>query len=303
MLKSLILLTLVAYSLHIEHCLIEEKVCEQCKTGYNFKEYIPNYLYYVPHKYCDNNPIAFCLHMSGQKCISCQSGYELNNDQTQCIEKLPTIELCVSESTSGSDIICEMCKGGYVPSADKRSCVENTNCISAYPNNPSICFKCLNYYYPNSKGKCELSYCLNKNGNGKCETCYPQFYLNEKDECVKIPFEYCKEGDDEECLECLDGFTLTSEGEKKICKRDVEDHCKTKTGDTCSVCEYGYSLNANNQCVDNCDRYATSNICKICENNYIKTNNGASCEMIKSESNSKYISFSSIIYLVLLFIL
>ena len=303
MLKSLILLTLVAYSLHIEHCLIEEKVCEQCKTGFNFKEFSFYFSYYVSYNYCDNTPIPFCQTMSGQKCSRCQTGYELNDDQTQCNKKSITIENCVSESTSGSDIVCSICKNGYFTSTDEKSCVENTNCFLANEQNPSFCLKCLDYYYPNSKGKCELSYCLNKNGNGKCKTCYPQFYLNEKDECVKIPFEYCKDGDDEECFQCLDGFTLTSEGEKKICKKDVEDHCQTKTGDTCTACENGYSLNANNQCVDNCDRYTTSNKCKICENNYIATNDGANCEMIKSESNSKYISFSSIIYLVLLFIL
>ena len=64
MLKSLILLALVTYNLQIDHCLVEEKVCETCKTGYNFYEDQTYISYFQSHKYCkENTPIAFCSQM------------------------------------------------------------------------------------------------------------------------------------------------------------------------------------------------------------------------------------------------
>ena len=60
MFKTLILFALVAYSLQIDHCLIEEKMCEACKTGYNLIDDSNYILYYTYNQYCKNTPIAFC---------------------------------------------------------------------------------------------------------------------------------------------------------------------------------------------------------------------------------------------------
>ena len=234
--------------------------------------------------------------LSNGKCSICQIGYELNNDKTQCIKKEITIEHCASESSSKGKIICDICHIGYFPSLDQKSCVENPNCFLRSENNPSICVLCSDYYYLNSNGKCEFSYCSTKNKNGECTKCYSQFYLNEKKECVKIPFEYCRDGDEDECFDCIDGFVL----DDKTCKKK-ETHC---SNDACSASENGYSLNGD-QCVDNCESYSTTvTKCEVCENNYIKANNGAECQEVKSKSNySKYISFSSFVYLIALFAL
>ena len=55
--KSLIILALISYTLQIDHCIKEVKVCDSCKSGFNFK--------YYSAIYCEKIAIPFCDTMSG----------------------------------------------------------------------------------------------------------------------------------------------------------------------------------------------------------------------------------------------
>lgn len=301
MIKNLIILALASYSLQIDHCLSETKVCDSCKTNFNFL---------IDDSLCHDIAVAYCDTMSSdsKKCETCQTGYEINDEKTQCNKKQTetTIPNCATETKPGEDTFCSLCNKDYFPSLDQKSCVKNANCKEEDTSDPAKCLKCNDYYYPNSKGQCEKSFCDKKDNDGNCESCYDQFYLDDNDNCVKIPIAYCKSGDDEECEACMPGYTLSAD--KKSCKKDTQSEislCATteqENSENCESCFTGYTLNAQKKCIDNCAHY-TSTSCNLCEDNYISYD-GVKCEYIGSKSNSNLISFSlSLLSLILFFIM
>ena len=103
--KSLIIFALISYTLQIDHCIKEVRVCDSCKSGFNFK--------YYSAIYCEKIAIPFFDTMSGDKCQKCQDGYELNSDNTEC-NKIYTIENCEVEYITGGN---HACKAPALPSS------------------------------------------------------------------------------------------------------------------------------------------------------------------------------------------
>ena len=305
MLKGLLILAVISYSLQAEHCLSELKVCNACKSGFNFQYYSNTEVR------CTDIAIAFCETMSSNKCQYCQAGYDLNEDQTQCnkIEVQYTIPNCLSEQTMNGNTICISCNKEYFPSEDRTSCVKFPHCKILDSTDSTKCSECYDYYYPNSNGQCEKSFCEYKDNDGSCAYCYGQFYLDDNDNCVKIPIAYCKYGDEEECSICMTGYTLSND--EKSCKPDTQtesDYCyehEDIEAGTCTSCFEGYSLNAQKKCIENCASYTTIG-CSLCEDNYISYD-GINCEYIGSKSNSNnetgFLKFNlGLISLILFFI-
>ena len=294
--KSLIILALISYTLQIDHCIKEVKVCDSCKSGFNFK--------YYSAIYCEKIAIPFCDTMSGDKCQKCQDGYELNSDNTEC-NKIHTIENCDVEYITDGNHVCKDCSKNYFPYQSGKSCIKNEGCYLPNTDVPSICSICNTYFYLNSKFQCDKSLCSKKGSDGKCTACYSQFYLDDKSNCVKIPIPYCSRGNKDICDSCLKGYDLSDDGSSCTPQEEAkDDHCNIYakgSTEVCSFCKTGYIPNEQGICEDNCANYKAVG-CDLCEDGYI-TYDKINCEAVK-EDNSKIIGYNlGLIWLTLLFII
>ena len=296
--KYLIILSLISYSLQINHCINEEKTCDTCKSGYNLVGSI-----------CQNTPIAYCQTLLGSICSECQIGYELNNDQTLCNKITVTIPNCVLQYKSdNNDNLCYSCEKEYFPSEDKKSCVKIEHCKQASSYDPTYCYKCNNYYYPNDEGQCEPDYCEVKDIGDNCIKCYsPLVFDDELKNCIKSPVAYCSFYYEGICERCINGYTVSSDGQS--CKKDSqkeEDNCSIYEDEdegTCATCNPGYTLDSNQKCQDNCAHY-TATGCLLCEADYISFD-GVNCEYFGSEKNNGrfFEYYLGLLSLILFFIL
>ena len=260
MLKNLIFLSLLVFSLQIQNCRVSIKVCKGCKTGYtlansNEPEDIDciknellgnandNCLYYRDSEhYCSECKAGFimdysnnecksgpehCSYMNGNECGGCISYYNLTNGQC--------IEIKCMNFYNGK---CN-CEDGYYP-IDNKECkrIPIAHCIEG---NSTHCEDCEHGYYLNGNNECKkitFEHCRDGNST-HCEDCEYGYYLKGTKECKKIPIDHCYEGNEEECDDCEDGY-YEKDGR---CNKKI-DHCSKMDGDTkCSECKQSYDLN------------------------------------------------------------
>ena len=101
--KTFILISLIQFTLQIDHCLIEKSVCKKCKSGY----YLYNGICSVVEHWKINS-------LDGNTCNTCQNWYRPNDPNytpfSSCI-KIGS-DHCYAYS-EGETPICEECQPGY----------------------------------------------------------------------------------------------------------------------------------------------------------------------------------------------
>ena len=293
--KKIIILALISYTLQIDHCIKEIKICDSCKSGFNFQ--------YNSGIYCTKIAISFCEKMNGDKCQTCQTGYELNSDQTEC-NKIHTIENCDIEYIDEEEKhVCQSCIKDYFTYQNGKGCYKNENCKYNNMFIPFICITCHNYFYLNSNYLCDKSYCSRRGIDKKCRSCYEQFYLNENSICKKIPIPYCAKGSENVCIECLKDYALSDDGASCTPKEiPIDDHCYEyydERAGLCSTCKTGYTANSQGLCEDNCANYKVTG-CDLCEDGYI-TYDKIKCELIKEDNKLEIIGNNLCLMILSLF--
>jgi hypothetical protein len=258
MIKILILLTFITLSFQIDNCDWTEKICKGCISGYTLVN-------------SRNNGGIRCL-----KTSEYNAQYYPGNEDEKC--------LYYSDS---SHTYCRECKSGYILdySSNLYECKEAPeHCVDLKNDR---CSKCEPYFKLTKENTCQKSSCLEYE-NGVC-ICDDGYYLNEKNECSKIPIAGCAVGDATHCKECLDDYE--KEGEQ--CKfveedgdNDREDitipHCVSMEKGICNHCETNYDTNDDKtECIYLCQGEEV--YCDECKDNYYSYDNGKTCEIIDPE--------------------
>ena len=269
-----------------ENCYSSDKelgFCTWCKFNYFLKS---------SEKKCildENSENKFCKIFTN-KCISCEPGYYLGEDNKCSITKN------CAETIEG---ICIQCSEGYYLGDDKK-CTNYKHCI--YSNFHYDCIECKDDYYWNQFNKtcekwekekyfgcklldingitcniCKDNYYLNETDNkcydnnekneyykcslvtnNKCMRCLPNYYLGKDYKCSKI-FNCEKSLDENNCEKCEDNYCLninkqTCEYNKEIYEEENKKFyscAKTnKKGNACEECEEGLILNEEGLCIN-----------------------------------------------------
>lgn len=296
MLKYLILVCFICYSLQIEHCEKIQKICKTCIDGYTL----------VPR----NDDITVCIKTTDYEAIRNVKEHCIKGDPEariceECIrdyfldEKNNCIESphCLSFNYGH----CVSCKKPYTNGRSNYTCVPKPYCDSLEGEN---CTQCQVLFYVDEKGNCRRipdKHCLFGNSTS-CESCGSGYYLNSELKCQEIPVEHCREGDSTGCEKCETPYHMEygrclpnpehcrniecskcdsyfhPEGGK--CVENIE-HCIYYIDGYCSGCDEGYSLN-NKECkyitIKNCLILEDDLLhCKTCKNGYFLNDDKTQC--------------------------
>ena len=216
--------------------------------------------------------------------------------------------------------LCEICENdAYKPNNEGgceliKECKINKNyCIKC---NEDICISCENNYFPDENGGCSYTDNCLISSNGICYQCKEDYfliidnnynlckyqYLDEYKNCYEVDYTTGK------CIDCIDGYYLSSEDEKctntddckkslygiceicedgyyldkndnDLCKKSIFElsFCKlTLDGITCNECEEEYYLTEKNLCTStkNCKISKIGSICELCNEGYYLSNSG-----------------------------
>ena len=239
---------------------------------------------------------------NGNTCNTCQDGYMLNKDKTECISmKCTTNDGKCTECTDSNDQLnenkrcyskiegCTHSNEGICMECKEGSIMEGTTCTTddgCEESNNNICKKCKSGYYLES-GKCSPcdENCLEcAITSTQCTQCSQGKYLTENNKCEGVDEgekgeEYSGEG---YCVKCKDGY-WKDDIECYPCKSD----CFTcNDNSTCSSCYEGYSLTFDGECikiteVEGCKVNDTNDECIECMDGYFLFNK----ECVKCPSN------------------
>ena len=271
MLKQLVLFSLIAFSLQIQHCTTEKPICKACNTGYTLVKYdsantkcIKN-TDYENIKKIDQNCIEADTQFSS--CSYCIRGYALDPSKNQCFEG--------AHCKTMSDGHCSDCIPPFI--IDGGICKEKHFCTQMIQN---ICLDCEDYYYPNESGECKsipIPNCITGNAT-KCTKCNKEIsYLDEQDQCSDYPSHCIKstfDHDNKKCMDCDEYYYLK---DKNNCEKIPINYCKEGNDTKCTKCNETVSYLNNSICIkyaDNCrhDNYdKEKNECKECNPTYYLT--------------------------------
>ena len=282
MLKVLIFISFISFSLQIENCIETMSVCKTCKEGYTL----------VKTKYVTS--------------IECMKNELIGGADEGC--------LYYSDSTKQ---YCQECKQGYTMDYSGLStCIKTVDHCQEVKDN--VCYRCENFYRLKN-GICEKTTCYSIDYNGECRW-GEGFYKVDEDNCKKIPIKYCGKRGANTCQECYEGYILEGnqckfvgygDDDKDDKDEDIEiANCvyySERENKICGECEQKYELNTeSNSCTYVCEE--TEDICSECEDNYYRTRSGT-CEIIDPDyvesDNAKRINgalYSNLLVLILLMI-
>ena len=187
--------------------------------------------------YYNLNGICFQCSMTSNNCTSCT--YELTSSgkkEFKCLDCVGGLngDLRIWES----DGRCHTCKID--------NCLE-CNYVKGTKN--SICKKCIKDYYINGQGKCSKCYERNIIG-GKCYYCSDSTEYSDRKNCSCNAYLYTLNTNNQiSCVEC-----------PKNCSKCTYD--KIEDSPVCSVCNTGYHLDSNHNCI-----YCEDNSCADCNLN------------------------------------
>ena len=229
---------LIERPLCVEVSLIEPYLCLQCLTGsYNFGG-----------RCLVGDVIEGCLvQKSTSLCESCQLGFVLNENSSECIEDnslINTVENCDKQYLSET-ALCSFCKPGF--KMKNGECVRlctgfgKDGCFMCDLVEPDKCIICMTGYF---------------NNNGECNPIAPCYVDNCKT---------CKEESKIECKECMFNFDLVLGKCENRCLGGQKENCKECSSIDrykCVGCNDGYLLE-NLKCVRKCLPNEISN-CLLC---------------------------------------
>ena len=245
-----------------ENCFSSDKEfgdCIWCK---------PNYYLRFSDKKCmsnsENNEYKFCRTVT-DKCILCESGYFLSEDNKCTITKN-----CL-EADNG---ICVQCSEGNYLGKDNK-CSKYEHCI--YSNFHYDCLECEDGYLWNIlEQRCQewgedyLGCKILDVDNITCSICKEDFYLNQTDH------------------KCYDNI-----------ENDNYYKCLIVTNNLCMKCSSNYYLGNDHKCtkIDNCQLSIDENNCEKCQKNYCLDKSKKICKYnagINEEEDKKYFRCSKL---------
>lgn len=235
---------------------------------------------------CDGNfdtpSCAIYNEESPPVCITCRNGYKLDTSASgnRCVP-FTLITDCLSYFPNTD--LCQYCIAGKLPDTTNTSCVDiavQSNCARMRPDEPK-CITCNSGFYLNASGGCEaqnVSDCSVYEDNlNKCALCnvgtvieeatgfcvtFSDLTLRNIDNCLHY------NGDYSECVFCMEGFYLNSDGK---CSIQDSTHCAIHKANSteCLKCQVD-SIMSNNECIEReYDSYCAlhedySQNCKVC---------------------------------------
>ena len=338
--QILIFLALFSFSLQDNNCLVYFETC----GGEDEKD--------EPYKgKIDNCVYGYSDDKGNEICYKCKNGYSLSNQGDSCTKVENQIDKCLVYAFSGEELECRDCEEGYIISSDRKSCKESKNCdyLSTNDKGEEICgecdkgyaltydqksckqvenceklaqgdekcSECVEYFHPNSEGKCERTLCQ-KYDNNVCTECYDGYYLDDDKKCQKIAIENCLKLDTSKakCTECLGGVHPDANGK---CTFSIIKGCREYDDNgKCTRCQdqgYDYELTKDGtckfiECKNGGQKYDYCRICKVGyyrdedeNDNYICVGYDGSRDTSSSDSSSKNKVESALLIFILVLLI
>ncbi len=230
---------------------LESNTCSPCPSGKYCKngEILENC---PTGSYCDASGMHDCSLKFGIRCtscnsnvcLSCASGYRLNNGTCERCRDYPNCWKC-DENLN----VCTSCDGVLTSSGRCYSCGAYISNCKYCTTDGSRCTQCAGTHFINSNGtctKCELDNCLtcqnNQNArNPKCSKCAAGYILSDDGKCVscndKLSDSACVLCNNNTCIACKRGYALN--GATGKCEKsegyefDCSDNNFMKIGNLC----------------------------------------------------------------------
>jgi hypothetical protein len=194
-----------------------------------------------------------------------------------------SIEGCLQYSNA-SGTACKVCDNSNFYYLNGILCNRASDIFCSQINSSGQCLSCFQGYFLSNQKVClpilYICNCLDYANDGSiswCQTCEDGYELMNS-ACIPIVtncFQFSWWGS---CIQCNDGFTLTSEG---TCNGGIPNCLTYASPLVCQACETGYGLTiTNTQCINTipfCVLYNASKLCLKCATNYTVANNGIKC--------------------------
>ena len=149
---------------------------------------------------CVNSNINFCseaVNSSGVIiCTKCQTGYFLNEAQTQCLWPETLVQNCLNYSDHG---VCSRCEDNFLLSKDNSKCTNDIatvgmNCMVGHVSDKPKCSRCDGGFYFNDSGVCQqcsdnIEGCrlCDINNLSRCLICKKNFFMKDDFTCEEYP--------------------------------------------------------------------------------------------------------------------
>ncbi|KAL4450910.1 hypothetical protein ABPG74_011752 [Tetrahymena malaccensis] len=242
----------------------QQFICTSCKNGYYLD---PTYFICLSCsqscKTCSEN---------SQKCLSCNDGFYMDNSQT-----IPTCLQCQNDckTCNSSPSSCTSCFDGYFLNTTNNQCQPCDSKCALCTNSSINCNSCIDGYYVqnNTCQKCDRSCKACQNTSISCTSCYNNYYYDSTQSKCILCSSTCKtcDGSTNLCTSCLDGYSLIS-GQCQLCQFPCQT-CASGNTNSCLSCPSNYYLDATqntcNICSNNCVNCVNQLTCSQCQSGYI----------------------------------
>ena len=163
---------------------------------------------------------AHCTNYDGYYCLSCESGYAVDDGYHNCVRcNVPNCQNC------SADNVCSYCESGYGKDGNGGCQACPANCSSCQ-NDANTCYSCKPAY--------------GKDGNGGCRACADSYCSTS----------YGCQNDYRICTGCRRGYTEQPNG---TCAPNPQiENCTSFDNGKCTKCASGYSLLDGEKCVTGC---------------------------------------------------
>ena len=269
------------------------KLCQVCDEGF------------IPDQNGGCTYTANCKISYKGECIECKKNFFKagKKDEIQICKSYLSEDFKNCISITYETGLCNFCEWGYYLTSENK-CVKVENCQESIFGN---CITCKNnFYFDKLNNTCKRKHdnftlCKQTLDNIICDICDNNNYFDQCGICV--PNKFCSKSINRICIECIDGYYLTSEnsictntnnclnGDKDlgiclkcnksfyldtkdyICKSNLEDddfkYCSKVEEQKCVECQIDYFLGEDNKCsfTKNCS-VSEFGICQYCSLNY-----------------------------------
>ncbi|KAL4490209.1 hypothetical protein ABPG73_021253 [Tetrahymena malaccensis] len=250
-------------------CLFDCQVqnCKQCKQSQQneCESCLSNYSLDSNNKcvfQCQVENCQTCVFNYPKKCSTCEQNYQLDSNQ-QC--KLVCLVLNCQQCMINNPLACQNCIQNYLPDKNSSNCIcQVQNCQKCMINDGRQCEICIDKYKLDEKNECifdcqvlNCQFCaLGKQDS--CQICLPNFILDYKNNCISNCLikncNICKKNNPNLCQFCNENYFLDQNGQC-ISSCQIQNCQICSNFNSCHKCQYGYKLNAKNQCELECEDY------------------------------------------------
>ena len=261
---------------HCNQCK-ENKKCFICENGYKLigiRENDENPIICIQdidlsfyYHNVNDNTYYLCLDncqrcTSGNQCDICDPKYKLNDEHTNCEERIPNCKIYDENYEN-----CEECKEDYYLLNDDR-----LHCYNDIIDEEK--------FFTEDEGKtfisCEevIDNCLKCNRRDYCNQCSDGYRFEPENIICTLKIPHCLrfDSDYELCEECEEGYYLINEDKSQCHNEPIDDeiYFTENEGKTYSKCE---------NAISNCLKCENRNNCNLCKDGYFLENNECSIKI------------------------